>query len=95
MEISKDQEMTPCEVGMTEFEFQKILDKENLYLENFLEYGMTVGVDSLQGEDYDRVKQLLLWRSQPKGARVKRNHESQEHSGVITMENVQHNHQRS
>ena len=31
----------------------------------------------------------FLWRSQPKGAGVKRNHESQEPSGVKMMENSQ------
>ena len=40
-------------------------------------------------EDYDRVQQLFLWRSQAKGAGVKTNHEIQEHSGVIMMENLQ------
>ena len=37
MEIIKDHEMTPSEVGMEYHELQEILDRENLDLEIFLE----------------------------------------------------------
>jgi len=89
MEISRDHEMTSREAGMEDRELQEILDRENLDLEKFLEQGTTIGVDSLPKEGYDKVQQLFLWRSQSKGTRVKRNHESQEHNGVKMMENVQ------
>lgn len=36
MEISKDHEMTPSEIGMEDHELQEILDRENLDLEIFL-----------------------------------------------------------
>ena len=55
MEISRDQEMTPCEARTKEHELQEILDRENLDLEKFLEQGKNIGVDSLPKEDYDRV----------------------------------------
>jgi len=87
MEISRDQQMTPSEAGIEDHELQEILDRENLDLEKFMEQGKNIGVDSLPKEDYDRVQQLFLWRSQVKGAGVKRNHESQEPSGVKMMEN--------
>lgn len=51
MEISRDHEMTPSEVGTEDHELQEILDRENLDLENFLEQGMIIGVDSLPKED--------------------------------------------
>ena len=37
MEISRDQEMTPSEVGTEDHELREILDKKNLDLEKFLE----------------------------------------------------------
>ena len=46
-------------------------------------------MDSLPKEDYDRVQKLFLWRSQANEAGVKRNHESEEASGVKMMENSQ------
>jgi len=89
MEISRDHEMTSSEVGTEDHELQEILDRENLDLEKFLEQGKIIGVDSLPKEDYDRVQQLFLWRSESKGFGVKINHESQEPSGVKMMENIQ------
>jgi len=46
-------------------------------------------VDSLLKEEYGRVQQLFLWRSQSKVTRVKINHESQEYRGVKMMEERQ------
>ena len=66
MEISRDNEMTPSEAGMKDHELQEILERENLDLEKFLEQGITKGVDSLPKEEFDRVQQLFLWRSQMK-----------------------------
>ena len=87
MEISTDQGMTPSEAGTKDHELQEILDRETLDLEKFLEQQKNIGVDSLPKEDYGRVQQLFLWRSQAKEAGVKRNHESKEPSGVKMMEN--------
>lgn len=50
-------------MGTKDHELQEILDKDNLDVEKFLEQGESIGVDSLPKEDYDRVKQLSLWRS--------------------------------
>jgi len=75
MDIIRDHQMTPSEVGTEDHELQEILERENLDLEKFLEQGMTKGVDSLPKEEYERV-QLFLWRSQLKGSGVKRKHES-------------------
>ena len=75
MEINRDHQMTPIEVRTEDRELQEILDRENLDLEKFLEQWTTKGVDSLPKEEYDRVQQLFLWRSQLKGSGVKRNHE--------------------
>jgi len=86
MKINRDHEMIPSEARTEDHELQEILDRENLDLEKFLEQGTTKGVDSLPKEEYDRVQQLFLWRSQLKGSGVKRNHVSQEHRGVKMME---------
>jgi len=88
-EINKGHEMTPSEVGMEGQELKEILDRENLHLQKFLEQGTTKGVDSLLKEEYGRVQQLFLWRSQSKVTGVKRNHESQEYRGVKMMEERQ------
>ena len=45
MEISKDYEMTPSEVGTEDHELHEILDRENMDLELFLEQGENKGVD--------------------------------------------------
>ena len=81
--------MSPSEARTKDQELQENLDRENLDLEKFLERGKNIGVDSLPKEDYDRVQQLFLKRSQAKGDRVKRNHESQETSRVKMMEKSQ------
>ena len=75
MEINKDHEMTPSEVGTENHELREILERENIDLEKLLEQGTTKGVDYLPKEEYDKVQQLFLWRSQSKGNRIKRNHE--------------------
>ena len=82
MELGRDHEMTPSEVGIEDHELQDILERENLDLENFLEQGTTKGVDSIPQEEFDRVQQLFLWRSRAKCSGVKRNHDSQENRGV-------------
>ena len=87
--LGRDHEMTPSEVGTKDHELQEILERENLDLEKFLEKGTTKGVDSLPQEEFDRVKQLFLWRSQTKGIGFKRNHDSQENGGLKTMEVTQ------
>ena len=89
MEISKDHEMTPSEVGTEDYELQEILNRGNLDLEKFLEQGTAKGVNSLPKAEYDRGQQLLLWRSHSKGSGVKRNHETQDHRGVKIMEETQ------
>jgi len=43
-------------------------------------------VDSLPQEEFNRVQQLFLWRTQEKGAGVKRNYDSQNNRGVKMME---------
>ena len=88
MELSRDHEMTPSEARMEDHELQEILERENLDLEKFLEQGITKGVESLPKEEFDRVQQLFLWRSQTNCFRVKRNHDSQENRGVKTMEDT-------
>ena len=60
MELDRDHEMTPSEVGTEEHDLQEILERENLDLEKFLEQGTTKGVDSLPQEEFDRVQQLFL-----------------------------------
>ena len=88
MELSRDHEITPGEAGTKDHELQEILKRENLDLEKFMEKGLAKGVDSLPKEEFDRVQQLFLWRSQLKGSGVKRNHDSQENRGVKTMEDT-------
>lgn len=84
--LGTDQEMTPSEGGMKDQDLQEILDKENLELEHVLEQGTNKGIDSLPQEEFDRVQQLFLRRSQTKAVGVKRNHDSQENKGVRQME---------
>lgn len=67
MELDRDQEMTPSEVGTEDNELQDILDREHLDLEKFLEQGTTKGMDSLPQEEFNRVQQLLVWRTREKG----------------------------
>lgn len=52
----------------------------------FMEQGITKGVDSLPKDEFDRVQQLFLWRSQSKSYRVKRNHDNRENRGMKAME---------
>lgn len=85
MELDRDQEMTPSEVGTKDHELQDILEREHLDLEKFLEQGTTKGMDLLPQEESNSVQQIFLWRTQAKGSRVKRNHDSQNNEGVKTM----------
>lgn len=77
--------MTPSEVGIEDHELQDILDREHLDLKKFLEQGTTKGMDSLPQEEFNRVQQLFLWRTQEKGFGFKINHDSQDNEGVKTM----------
>lgn len=86
MELGRDQEMTPSEVGMEDHELQEILERENLDLEKFLEQGTNRGVGSRPQEEFDRVQQLFLLRTQEKDTGIKMNHDNQEHRGVKPME---------
>ena len=88
MELNRDHEMTPSEAKTKYHELQEILERESLDLENFLEHRITEGVDSLPKEEFDRVQQHFLWRSQTKCSGVKKNHDSQENRGVKTMEDT-------
>lgn len=56
MELDRDHDMTPSEVGMEDRDLQEILKRENLDLEKFLEQGTTKGVDSLPQEEFDKVQ---------------------------------------
>lgn len=47
MEIEKDHEMTQRESGTEDQDLQKILERENLELENFLEQGGSMGINSI------------------------------------------------
>ena len=86
MELDRDQEMTPSKVGTKDHELQDILERENLDLEKFLEEGTTKGVDSVPKDEFNRVQQLFLWRTQGRGAGIKRNYDIQDNEGVKTME---------
>ena len=89
MELDRDQEMTPSEVGTKDHELQDILDREHLDLEKFLELGTIKGMDSLPQEEFNRVQQLFLWRTEEKGTGVKRNHDSYYNGGIKTMEAIE------
>ena len=43
------------------------------------------GVDSLPQEEFNRVQQLFLWKTQAKGMERQRNNERQDNEGVKTM----------
>lgn len=88
MELSRDNEITPSEAGMEDHELQKILEKENLDIEKFLEQGITKGVDSFPKEEFGRVQQLFHWRAQKKCSGVKRKHDNQDNRGVKMMEDT-------
>lgn len=76
LELDRDQELTPSEVGTEDHELQDILEREHLDLEKFLEQGTTKGMDSPPQEEFNKVQQLFVWRTQAKGLGVKRSHES-------------------
>ena len=77
--------MALSEVEMEDHELQDILEREHLDLEKFLKQGTMEGVDSLLQEEFNRVKQLFLWRTHTKGLGGKRNLERQDNEGVKTM----------
>ena len=76
MEPGRDHEMTPSEGCTEDQDLQEIPERENLELENFLEQGISKGIDSLPQEEFDRVQQLFPQRSHTNVAGVKRNHDS-------------------
>eukprot|EP00253_Pinus_taeda_P030070 PITA_30070 len=57
---------------MEDHELQEILEKENLHLEGFLDQGTREDVDSLPPEEFSRVQQLFLWKTQTKGMQGQR-----------------------
>ena len=57
---------------MEDHELQEILDKENLDLEGFLKQGTREGVDLLPREEFNRVQQLFIWKTQTKGLEKQR-----------------------
>ena len=67
---------------MEDHELQDILDREHLDLEKFLERGTTKGMDSLPQEEFNRIQQLFLWKTQVKGLEEVNNIERQSNEGV-------------
>jgi hypothetical protein len=43
------------------------------------------GVDSLPQEEFNRIQQLFLWKTQAKGLEKGKKHESRSNEGVKTM----------
>ena len=82
-ELEMDQEMTQSEMEMEDHKLQEILDKENLDLEGLLKLGERV--DSLPPEEFNRVRQLFIWKTHTKGLEKQRNNERQGSKGVKTM----------
>ena len=58
-----DHETTQIDMELEEHKLQEILEKENLYLEGFLEQGTKEGVDSLPEKEFHRVKLLFIWKT--------------------------------
>ena len=83
--LEMDQEMTQSDMEMEDHELQEILEKENLDLEGFLKQGTREGVDSLPPEEFNRVQQLFLWKTQTTGLEKQGNHERQGSEGVKAM----------
>ena len=65
-EPEMDQEMTQSEMELEDHELQEILDRENLDLEGFLIQGTSGRVESLPQEEFNRIQQLFLWKTQAK-----------------------------
>lgn len=84
-ELEMDQEMTQSEMEMEDNELQEILEKENLDLEGLLKQGAREGVDLLPLEEFHRVQQLFLWKTQIKGLEKPRKNERQGSEGVKAM----------
>lgn len=84
-ELETDQEMTESEMEMEDNKLHEILEKENLDLEGFLKQGTREGVYSLPPEEFHRVQQLFLWKTQTKGLEEKGRNERQGNEGVTAM----------
>ena len=84
-ELEMDEEMTQSEMELVDHKLQEILDREHLDLEGFLNQGTMGGVDSLPQEEFNRVQQLFLWKTQDKGMEKKSNNERSGNEGVKTM----------
>lgn len=77
--------MTQSEMEKENHELQAILEKENLDLEGCLDQGTMEGVDSLSSEEFSRIQQLFLWKTQIKGMQGQGNNERLGSEGVKTM----------
>ena len=88
VEHEMDHEMTQSEMEMEDHELQEILEKENLDLEGFLNQGTKEGLDFLPTEEFNRVQQLFLWKTQTKGVERIRHKYRQGNEGVKMMKNI-------
>lgn len=84
-ELEMDQEMTQSETNLEDRELQEILYKEHLDLEGFLKQGTTVGIDSLPKDEYNRIQQLFLRKTEQRGLDKGKISDMQECRGVKTM----------
>ena len=85
MEVEKDPEMTQSESGTEDQDLQEILERENLELEKFLEWGRNLGINSIPEEDMDKVQQIFLNKAHQTVAGVKRGHDNQEKKGTSSI----------
>jgi len=85
VEQEMDREINQSDMEMEDHELQEILEKENLDLEGFLEQGTKEGVDSLPQEEFHRVQQLFIWKTQNRGSEKLRKNEKQGNEGVKAM----------
>ena len=76
MEIEKYHEMTQSESGTEDQDLHEILERENLALEKFLEWGGNLGINSIPQEDVDKVQQIFLNKSHQIAEGVKRGHDN-------------------
>jgi len=88
VELEMDQEMTQSKMEMEDHELQEILDRGHLDLEGFLKQGTMGGVDSLPQEEFTRVQQLYLWKTQTIGMDEQSSIVRQGSEGVKTMKNT-------
>lgn len=87
-EQEMDLEMTQSEMEMEDHELQEIIEKENLDLEGFLNQGTKEGLDLLPTEEFNRVQQIFLWKTQTKGVDRLKHKDRQGNEGVKTMKNA-------